>query len=68
LKKKRILPHHETTDMVRYVLFELAKIDVRKSEKQNSLLIIDSGRAYFGSSIDVVSFVKIIGKLCRSDR
>ena len=44
-----ILPHHETTDMVRYVLFELAKIDVRKYEKQNSLLIIDSGRAYFGS-------------------
>lgn len=53
-----ILPHHETTDMVRYVLFELAKIDVRKYEKQNCLLIIDSGRAYFGSSIDVVSFVK----------
>jgi hypothetical protein len=44
--------------MVRYVLFELAKIDVRKYEKQNSLLIIDSVRAYFGSSIDIVSFVK----------
>ena len=53
-----ILPHHETPDMVRYVLFQLAKIDVRKYEKQNSLLIIDSGRAYFGSSIDIVSFVK----------
>ena len=53
-----ILPHHETTDMVRYVLFELAQIDVRKYEKQNSLLIIDSARAYFGTSIDVVSFVK----------
>ena len=53
-----ILPHHETSDMVRYVLFELAKIDVRKYEKQNSLLIIDSARAYFGSSIDIVSFVK----------
>jgi len=53
-----ILPHHETTDMVRYVLFELAKIDVRKYEKQNSLLIINSSRAYFGSSIDIVSFVK----------
>ena len=58
MKKKRILPHHETTDMVRYVLFELAKIDVRKYAKQNSLLIIDSARAYFGSSIDIVSFVK----------
>jgi ssDNA-binding Zn-finger/Zn-ribbon topoisomerase 1 len=27
-----ILPHHETTDMVRYVLFELVKMDVRKYE------------------------------------
>ena len=53
-----ILSHHETTDMVRYVLSELTKIDVRKYEKQNSLLIINSDRAYFGSSIDVVSFVK----------
>ena len=40
------------------MLFELAKIDVRKYEKQNSLLIINSARAYFGSSIDLVSFVK----------
>ncbi|HET7149476.1 MAG TPA: MEDS domain-containing protein [Candidatus Nitrosopolaris sp.] len=52
-----ILPHHETTDMVRYALFELARIDVRKYEKQNSLLIINSSRAYFGSSMDLVSFV-----------
>jgi hypothetical protein len=43
--------------MVIYVLFELAKIDVRKYEKQNSLLIINPARAYFGS-IDLVSFVK----------
>jgi len=53
-----ILPHYETPDMVRYVLSQMAKIDVRKYEKQNSLLIIDSARAYFGSSIDIVSFVK----------
>jgi hypothetical protein len=53
-----ILPHHETSDMVRYVLYELAKIDVRKYEKQNSLLIMNSARAYFGSSIHLVSFVK----------
>jgi len=53
-----ILPHYETTEMVRYVLSELAKINVKKYEKQDSLLIIDSARAYFGSSIDVVSFVK----------
>ena len=31
---------------------------MKKYEKQNSLLIINSDRAYFGSSIDVVSFVK----------
>ena len=53
-----ILPHYETPDMVRYVLSRMAKIDVRKYEKQDSLLIIDSARAYFGSSIDIVSFVK----------
>jgi hypothetical protein len=33
-------------------------IDVKEYEKQDSLLIIDSARAYFGSSIDTVSFVK----------
>jgi hypothetical protein len=53
-----ILPHHETSDMVRYVLYELAQIDVRKYERQNSLLIMNSAKAYFGSSIDLVSFVK----------
>ena len=53
-----ILPHYETTERVRYVLSELGKIDVKKYEKQNSLLIINSDRAYFGPSIDVVSFVK----------
>src|SRR6266496_685654 len=53
-----ILPHSETPDMIRYVLSQVAKIDVRKYEKQSSLLIIDSARAYFGSSIDIVSFVK----------
>jgi hypothetical protein len=53
-----ILPHYETTDMVRYVLSHMATIDVKEYEKQDSLLIIDSARAYFGSSIDIVSFVK----------
>ena len=53
-----ILPHYETPDMVRYVLSQMAKIDVKEYEKQDSLLIIDSIRAYFGSSIDIVSFVK----------
>ena len=36
----------------------MATIDVKEYEKQNSLSIIDSARAYFGSSIDIVSFVK----------
>ena len=44
--------------MVRYVLSQMAKIDVKEYEKQDSLLIIDSARAYFGSSINIVSFVK----------
>jgi len=44
--------------MVRYVLSQMATIDVKEYEKQNSLSIIDSARAYFGSSIDIVSFVK----------
>ena len=53
-----ILPHYETTDMVRCVLSQMATIDVKEYEKRDSLLIIDSARAYFGSSIDIVSFVK----------
>jgi hypothetical protein len=53
-----ILPHYETIDMVRYVLSYMATIDVKEYEKQDSLLIIDSARAYFGSSIDIISFVK----------
>jgi len=53
-----ILSHYETIDMVRYVLSHMATIDVKQYEKQDSLLIIDSARAYFGSSIDIISFVK----------
>src|SRR5438105_2402571 len=53
-----ILPHYETIDMVRYVLSHMATIDVKEYEKQDSLLIIDSARAYFGSSIDIILFVK----------
>jgi hypothetical protein len=36
----------------------MATIVVKEYETQDSLLIIDSARAYFGSSIDIVSFVK----------
>jgi MEDS: MEthanogen/methylotroph, DcmR Sensory domain len=53
-----ILPHYETPDMVRYVLSQMARVDVKEYEKQDCLLIIDSARIYFGSSIDIGSFVK----------
>ena len=33
-------------------------MDVRKYENQNYLLIMNSARAYFSSSIDLISFVK----------
>lgn len=53
-----ILTYYESSDMVRYVLSNMAALDVTECEKQGSLLIIDSSRAYFGHSIDMVSFVK----------
>lgn len=53
-----ILPHYETTDTVRFVLSKLAGIDVEKLEQDGFLLIIDSSRAYFGSSMDIISFVE----------
>jgi hypothetical protein len=53
-----ILPHYETSEMVRCVLSQMATLDVEKYEKHNSLLIINSAKVYFGSSIDIVSFVK----------
>jgi hypothetical protein len=52
-----ILPHYETTDTVRFVLSKLAGIDAEKLERDDLLLIIDSSRAYFGASIDIISFV-----------
>jgi hypothetical protein len=61
-----ILPYYETTEMVRSVLSGENKnnqgsiIDARKYEKQGSLIIIDSVKAYFGSDTDLMSF---IGKL-----
>ena len=44
-----LLPYYETTDTVRCHLREneRACIDVRKYEKEGSLAIIDSVRAYF---------------------
>jgi DcmR-like sensory protein len=64
-----ILPYYETTEVVRRILsgenntgIGGSIIDVRKHEKEGSLMIIDSVRAYFGSDTDLMSF---IGKLSR---
>jgi len=54
-----ILPYYETTDTVRRVLSEnSARIDVRKYEKENSLVIIDSFKAYFRSAVNIMTFFK----------
>ena len=64
-----ILPYYETTEMVRSILsgendnsIGSSIIDVRKYEKEGSLMIIDSAKAYFGSDTDLMSF---IGKLSK---
>ena len=64
-----ILPYYETTEVVRRILsgennngIGGSIIDVRKHEKEGSLMIIDSVKAYFGSETDLMSF---IGKLLR---
>jgi hypothetical protein len=64
-----ILPYYETTEMVRSVLSgenDNSKggsiIDVRRYEKEGSLIIIDSVKAYFGSDTDLMSFVKKLSK------
>jgi hypothetical protein len=64
-----ILPYYETTEMVRSVLSgenDNSKggsiIDVRKYEKEGSLIIIDSVKAYFDSDTDLMSFVEKLSK------
>jgi hypothetical protein len=64
-----IIPYYETTEMVRSVLSGENKnnqsniIDVRKYEKQGSLMIIDSVKAYFRSDIDLMSFLARLAKV-----
>jgi hypothetical protein len=59
-----ILPYYETTESVRHFLSvdcagqDATIIDVTKYEKDQSLIIIDSAKAYFGSSLDIMSFIK----------
>ncbi|HEX2068135.1 MAG TPA: hypothetical protein VHF08_05500 [Nitrososphaeraceae archaeon] len=64
-----IIPYYETTEMVRSVLSgennnnnQSNIIDVRKYEKQGSLVIIDSVKAYFRSDIDLMSFLARLAK------
>jgi MEDS: MEthanogen/methylotroph, DcmR Sensory domain len=63
-----IVPYYETTEMVRSVLSGENKnnqsniIDVRKYEKQGSLMIIDSVKAYFHSDKDLMSFLARLAK------
>ena len=58
-----LLPYYETTDTVRCHLREneYACIDVRKYEKEGSLVIIDSVRAYFCST-SIMTFVERLVK------
>jgi hypothetical protein len=63
-----IIPYYETTEMVRSVLSGEKEnnqsniIDVRKYEKQGSLVIIDSVKAYFPSDIDLMSYLARLAK------
>ena len=63
-----ILPYYETTETVRSVLSENHSsnegsiIDVRKYEKEGSLMIIDSAEAYFSSDTDLMSYVARLAK------
>jgi hypothetical protein len=63
-----LLPYYETTETVRSVLSENHSsnegniIDVRKYEKEGSLMIIDSAEAYFSSDTDLMSFIARLAK------
>jgi hypothetical protein len=54
-----ILPYYETVDNVRRILSEDGtNIDVRKYERKQLLVIIDSLKGYFGSQEGLMPFVK----------
>ena len=63
-----ILPYYETPETVRSVLSENHSsnegsiIDVRKYEKEGSLMIIDSVEAYFSSDSGLMSFIEKLAK------
>ena len=64
-----ILPYYETTEVVRRILsgennngIGGSIIDVRNHEKEGSLMIIDSVKAYFGSETDLMSFIRKLSR------
>jgi len=62
-----ILPFYETVNNVRCILSEDSTcIDVRKYEKEQSLLIIDSLKGYFGSQDGLIPFVKKIVQFAKA--
>jgi hypothetical protein len=65
-----VIPYYESTEMVRSVLSgennQSNIFDVRIYEKQGSLVIIDSVKAYFRSDIDLMSFVEKLAKQAQS--
>lgn len=65
-----VLPFFETVDTVRRILSEDgANIDVRKYEKEQSIVIIDSLKGYFGSPQGLLPFVKqTVGYAKSSDK
>lgn len=54
-----ILPFFETVDTVRRVLTE-KHMDVRKYEREQSLIILDALKGYFGSPEGIMPFIKQI--------
>jgi hypothetical protein len=59
------LPFYDSTERARQVLSK-NKVDVNKCEnKEESLIIMDASKAYFGSSIDIVSFIASLTKLVK---
>ena len=59
------LPFYDSTDRARKLLSK-CKVDIKKCEKtKESLIIMDAGRAYFGASIDTISFIASLSKLVK---
>jgi hypothetical protein len=51
------LPFYETTDAVRHLLLRNKINAIKYENEEESLIIMDAARAYFGFSIDIVSFI-----------